>query len=437
MLEKFKKHLELNLPFLVGSRLLIAVSGGIDSMVCLHLLQQLQFNIAVAHCNFQLRGYESLEDALFVEKYTSSHNIPLYSVSFDTKLFVKEKGLSTQVAARKLRYDWFYELVELYDFDYIITAHHADDSMESFFINLSRGTGLEGLIGIPVVNDKVIRPLLPFDRATLHEYATEHSIIWREDSSNATDDYLRNKIRHAVTPVLKELQPQFTVAFLKTQTFLKDSQALVNDAVKIVYEQVVMEREDAIEIDLELLINLQNYKSYLYYWLKIYGFTSWEDIFKMVHSKTGKVVYSPSHILLKDRSFLIVRPFKEQETEVVYEINWDQRDVKLPLNITFCRVTNQSQESKSVIFVDENELKFPLTLQKWKVGDRFYPKGMNGKSKKVSKFLKDKKISLLEKDAIWTLASKNKIVWIIGYRQDERFIVKPNTKNILKIEFTQ
>ena len=218
MLEQFQNHLHAQFPFLQEKKLLIATSGGLDSMVLVDLLKQLPYQIAIAHCNFQLRGIESFEDQKFVQEYAEEQKIPFFTTIFDTKAFAKEYQLSTQVAARELRYNWFYELLETNKYDYILTAHHADDNLETFIINLSRGTGLEGLCGIPTQNEKVIRPLLVYPRAEMEAYADLHQVLWREDSSNASDTYLRNKIRHEIVPVLKENLPNLMQAFQKTQS---------------------------------------------------------------------------------------------------------------------------------------------------------------------------------------------------------------------------
>ena len=214
MQQKFENHIAQNFSFLIGKNLLLATSGGIDSMVMVDLFHKLSFEIAMAHCNFQLRGLESFEDQNFVQNYAQTNEIPLFLTQFDTQAFAKDYKLSTQVAARELRYNWFYELLETKKYDYILTAHHADDNLETFLIHLSRGTGLDGLTGIPAKNGKVIRPLLIFSRDEIEQYAIENSIQWREDSSNASEKYLRNKIRHNLVPILKELNPDFLSSLL-------------------------------------------------------------------------------------------------------------------------------------------------------------------------------------------------------------------------------
>jgi tRNA(Ile)-lysidine synthase len=434
MLDRLKNHITQNFPFLENKKLLLATSGGLDSIVMAQLFNQLDYAIALAHCNFQLRGLESFGDQNFVQDYASTNNIPLFLTQFDTEAFAKDYKLSTQVAARDLRYNWFYELLETEGFDYVLTAHHADDNIETFLINLSRGTGLEGLVGIPAQNDKIIRPLLLFSREEIANYAKENKIEWREDSSNASDKYLRNKIRHDLVPLLKELNPHFIPSFQKTQSYLQESQAMVEDASIMVYQQVAKQEEEGIYFDLNQLRKLPNYTSYLYQWLHEFGFTAWDDIYDLVESQSGKHVFSAEFRLLKDRDSLILSPIDLDAITEEYFIDEGMEDVKIPLNLSFCKVDDIYIPTNSAIFVDQNKLEFPLVLRRWNDGDNFQPFGMEGKSKKVSKLFKDEKLSLLEKENVWILWSGNKIVWVIGIRQDERFRVESKTQNILKIE---
>lgn len=433
MLQEFKNHLALNFPFLEHKKLLLAVSGGIDSMVVTHLFQQLNFQIAIAHCNFQLRGIASFEDQNFVSGYSNSHKIPFFSNQFDTKAFADDYKLSTQVAARELRYNWFYELIELEQYDFIITAHHADDNLETFLINLSRGTGLDGLTGIPTQNDQLIRPLMPFSRQEIEAYAAVNMLQWREDSSNATDVYLRNNIRHHLVPILKELNPNFLSSFQKTQNYLQESQTMVADATALIYQQVAKESGDAIYFDLQQLLKFPNYKSYLYQWLREFGFHAWQDIYNLVKSQSGKHVFSAEFRLLKDRNFLHLTAIKNTNSDAEFLIYENKIDVNLPINLSFEIVDGISVVTKSAIFVDKQKLVYPLLLRNWHEGDVFLPFGMNGKSKKVSKLFKDEKIAQIDKEKIWILCSENKIVWVIGIRQDERFKIEDTTQLQLKI----
>ena len=434
MLGQFENHISNHFPFLQGKKLLLAVSGGLDSMVLVHLFQQLNYEIVVLHCNFQLRGLESFEDQQFIQEYSNTNAIPFVFTQFDTEAFAADFKVSIQVAARELRYSWFYEQLAIQKGDFILTAHHADDNLETFLINLSRGTGLEGLTGIPAQNEKVIRPLLSFSRQQMEEYASVNKLKWREDSSNASDKYLRNKIRHHLVPLLKELNPNFMSSFEKTQSFLSEAQELVDDAAIMVYQQVAREEGEDIYFDLVRLLKLPNYSSYLYQWLKEFGFTAWDDIYELVTSQSGKQVVAPYFRLIKDRDCLILSPLPSQENQQEFKIESIESKVKFPLNLDFSTVSKIGVASDSTIFVDEDKLVFPLTLRHWNEGDVFQPFGMEGKSKKVSKLFKDEKLSLIDKEKVWLLCSNNQVVWVVGIRQDERFKIDPNSKKLLKIE---
>ena len=435
MQQKFQNHISEFFPFLNGKKLLLATSGGIDSMVMVELFRKMPFEIAMVHCNFQLRGLESFEDQKFIQDYAEANDVKLFLTHFDTEAFAKEYKLSIQLAARELRYHWFQEIIDLEKFDYILTAHHADDNAETFFINLTRGTGIEGLTGIPSQNGNVIRPLLIFSREEIENFAKENYVNWREDSSNVSDKYLRNKIRHHLVPILKELNSDFLSSFQKTQTYLQESQTMVADASIMVYQQVAKEIGNGTHFDLKKLKQLSNYKSYLYQWLRDFGFTAWQDIYDLVDGQTGKQVYSKDFRLLKNRESLILVSKNEAEETEEFLIEKIQNKVNIPLNLIICKVADISVVSNTTIFVDEDKLDYPLVLRKPIKGDFFNPFGMNGKTKKLSKLFKDEKKSLIEKENTWVLCSDNKIVWVIGVRQDERFKIETTTKNIVKIEF--
>ena len=433
MLQKLQNHLQANFPFLKENKLLLAISGGIDSMVLLDLFLKTNYEIAVLHCNFSLRNSESDGDEEFVKQFCEERKIPFFIEKFDTKQFAEDYKISIQIAARKLRYAWFYEQLEVLKFDYILTAHHLDDNLETFLINLSRGTGLDGLTGIPAQNDKIIRPLLSFSREEIENYAKENNLKWREDSSNLSDKYLRNKIRHNIVPILKEINPAFLDSFQKTQYFLKEAQSIVNDGEYIIYKEVVTEKEDGIvHFNLKKLLQMPNYGAYLYQWLKEFGFTAWNDINNLAYAQSGKQVFSEHYVLLKDRDFLILSQKKNLDNQEFFLIINKEEIVNFPINIAFCNVSDISIANSNCIFVDEEKLHFPLMIRKWEEGDSFYPFGMQGK-KKLSKYFKDEKLSLVDKANQWLLCSDNQIVWVIGKRQDERFKVETNTTNILQI----
>ena len=433
MIEKFKIHISTNFPFLKGKKLLLATSGGLDSMVMAHLFNALDYEFALAHCNFQLRGLESFGDQKFVQDFADANNIPVFITQFDTQTFANVYKFSTQVAARELRYNWFYELLETENYDYILTAHHSDDNIETFLIHLVRGSGLDGFTGIPAQNELVIRPLLAFSRAEISNYASANAVLWREDSSNSSDKYLRNKIRHDLVPILKELNSNFLTSFQNTQKYLKEAQAMVEDATIMIYQQVATEIDDEIHFDIEKLTKLPNYKSYLYQWLKEFGFSAWDDIYDLVTSQSGKQVFSGEFRLLKDRHFLILSPMNEIDATEEYFIDENQKEVNLPIKLSFCNKDYNPNTDNSIIFVDGDKLKYPLVLKRYEKGAVFQPFGMNGNSKKVSKLFKDEKLSLLQKENTWILYSDNEIVWVVGIRQDERFKIENTTINSLQI----
>lgn len=431
MQDKFHNHIHLNFPFLMKSKFFIAVSGGIDSMVLVHLFQNIGFQFAILHCNFQLRGKESDADMDFVRNYADKFDIPWSIGHFDTKAYAKEMKCSTQVAARELRYDWFDEQLAEKEFDYIVTAHHADDSLETFVINLSRGTGLDGLLGIPAMNDTILRPMLIFSREDIETYAKENAIQWREDSSNATDNYLRNKIRHHLVPVLKDINSNFLDSFQNTIQYLQQSKSMVDDAAGLVFMEVCEEINDEYHFNIAKLKQLENRNAYLFHWLQSFGFTAWEDIYNLIDAQSGKQVFSETHVLLKDRKFLILS-LKNQIRSESFLLHKFDLQVNFPLKFAFCNVTDISETNSNTIFVDEDKLQFPLVLRKWEKGDYFYPFGMNGK-KKLSKYFKDEKFSLIDKSSTWLLCSDNQIVWVVEKRQDERFKITENTTKTLQI----
>jgi len=434
MLSRLKNHLSKDLTFLENKKLLLAMSGGIDSMVLAHLFKALRYDICIAHCNFGLRGDESDGDENFVRKFAIENDIKVFVTHFDTKAFASDAKLSVQVAARQLRYTWFEELLQNNTLDYLVTAHHQDDAIETFLINFTRGTGLQGLTGIPQQNGNVIRPLLPFSRDDIESYARENNITWREDSSNASDKYLRNKLRHDIVPVLKTLNPSFGTSFAQTLLSLQQAQSLVDDASFMVYKQVVNDLDNQKQINISQLVRLQNYKAYLYQWFSPFGFTAWDDIYNLIDSQSGKYVTAGNFRLSKNRDNLILERIPEVKDEV-YKILQNEQKTTNPIGLRLEKVDFFKENStKNVIFVNNDLIKFPLFVRKWREGDYFYPSGMNGQKKKVSKYFKDEKFSLSDKENTWLLCTENEIIWVIGHRADNRFKVTGNTTQILKIE---
>ncbi|HMQ42746.1 MAG: tRNA lysidine(34) synthetase TilS [Confluentibacter sp.] len=436
MQNAFQDHINAKLPFLKKSKLLIAISGGMDSVVLARLCHNLGFKMALAHCNFNLRGNESDADEHFVLQLAEDLDLEVFVESFDTNIFAEQQKLSIQMAARKLRYDWFEALAEQLHFDYVLTAHHADDNLETFLINLTRGTGLEGLTGIPEVQGKLVRPLLPFSRETIEAFAKKSHFTWRDDTSNASTKYVRNKLRHYVIPVLKQINPSLLLSFQNTMNNLNDTASIVNESIKKVSDRAVETLDNhQIKFKISEFKKLNNPKAYLFELLKAYGFTEWNDVANLLNAQSGKQVFSETWRLIKDRNYLLLseRPKEIAETMTVFEAD---DFIDTPFGTLFLsEVDAVAETGKSLIFVDKEALRFPLTIRKWQKGDVFYPAGMTGK-KKLSKYFKDEKFSLLDKENTWLLCTQTAIVWVIGKRADNRFRVTEHTKQILKIELT-
>ncbi len=440
MKEQFLSHIKKHLPFIQHKKLLVTVSGGLDSIVLFTLCKQLEMDIAVAHCNFNLRGEESDEETQFVEKTMQEAQITFFKKYFDTKAYAKEKKVSTQMAARELRYSWFQELVQEHAYDYILTAHHRNDTAETLLINLSRGSGIKGLIGIPRHNSNVVRPLLDFSRKQIEAFANSHSIKWKEDSSNASDDYVRNNLRHHAIPALEKANPNFLEGLANTQDSLNQTLTLL----EIYKEQLKQEfcypinsisGPSGFAIDLEKLSTHPAQDAVLFALLKEYEFTAWEDIYSLKSAQPGKQIYAEKYSLLKDRSTLQLMPRDTKATIPVVWIQEDQNEVngehwKLSLE----EVATYTSTANSEIFVSKERLIFPLQIRSWQEGDFFFPLGLGGK-KKLSKYFKDEKLSLRDKQEVKILCSGTDIVWVVGMRPDDRFKVIKETQTILKISY--
>lgn len=421
MYNLFSKHIKKEFSFLKESKLLVCVSGGVDSMVLINLLNRLKYNVSIAHCNFNLRDDESDIDEDFVKNYAITNSIPFFSKSFITRI----PKHSMQMAARNLRYKWFYSVLKVEELDYIITAHHLDDSLETFILNLSRASGIEGLAGIKQLNDIIVRPLLIFSKNEILNYAKTNNIKWREDSTNKKNDYQRNQIRNEIIPLLKKLHPNFLDQSKKTMTFLKESNLIIENYIQIIKNENFNLKDDEIFVSKDFIKNNSNLIFHLF---KEYNFKYSDQILELCNSLSGKIIESNTHILLSNRSNLVVKE-KTNRIDQTFEVGIKGLLSPIEMNIEVGEF--KTKFNKKSIYLSKKEIDFPLYLRKWKKGDVFFPFGMKGK-KTVSKYYKDEKMSFFDKQNQWLLCNNDEIVWVVGKRPDRRFFKDNNAS--LKIE---
>lgn len=441
MLEKIIEKIFSNFPNIKEEKLLLAVSGGIDSMVMLDIFMKIGAQVDVVHCNFRLRGAESDGDEKFVVDYCKKNSINYYVEQFETKSIAENFKLSIQEMARELRYNLFYNLSEEYFYDKVLTAHNLNDSFETFIINLSRGTGIDGLLGIPIQNKNFIRPINFLTREEIFEYANLYNIEWREDSSNKENNYLRNKIRHQLTPFFEEINPSFFKSFSKTLNNLNHTKILEREELDTSFLHFLKQnKKNEFVLNIEYFLeNIPNVSAYLYGWYNTFGFKDWVAIENLLYAETGKIVEGTACYLIKDKKSLVLK-FKNVDmdellnNEDVFLFNHDQDFINFGVTLSKEIVTKENKSTLNKIYVDQDSLKFPLVVRKFRKGDNIFPSKMDG-SKKVSKFFKDQKMSLFEIESTYLLTTfDDQVIWIIGHRTDRRFEVNKNTKTIIKFE---
>ncbi|WP_303917779.1 tRNA lysidine(34) synthetase TilS [Draconibacterium sediminis] len=419
-----------------GQKILLAISGGIDSMVLLHLFERSEFEYGIAHCNFRLRGDESDGDEAFVREQVEQHGTAAHFETFDTIEYASLKGISIEMAARELRYGFFERIRKEYEYDCIVTAHHQDDLIETFFLNLSRKTGIKGLTGIKEKKGKLIRPLLFASREDIEKYAAENSISYREDSSNNEVVFQRNFLRHKILPLFSELNPAFKKNFMASVDNLKVAYDVYKDAVGDEIQAVLTKDKEQSVISIPALQNASHPKTVLLEILSGYGFNASvvDSVFQSLETHSGKQFFSKTHRLVKDRDAFFIQELTNDEDRVYY-IEEDDMELFAPFNISIERLDANDFsiiKDPTIACIDLDEVQFPLLMRKWQQGDYFQPLGMTG-FKKVSDFFIDRKMPLHEKENTWLLCSGKKIVWIMGQRLDNRFKVTPSTKHVLKI----
>ncbi|MEM7107561.1 MAG: tRNA lysidine(34) synthetase TilS [Bacteroidota bacterium] len=433
MLDKFLQKVKTKGLFSTDSNLLVAASGGIDSMTLCHLLREGGFKFSVAHCNFKLRGAESKQDEKLVMEWCGFKSIPFYSKSFQTKRHAKNHGVSIQMAARFLRYQWFNDLAKAMDFQFILTAHNLDDSLETSLFNFTKGTGLRGLIGIPEVKNNLVRPLLTFSRREIQKFATENKVRWREDASNSDSKYQRNRLRHRVIPELKPINPSLLSTYKNSKVRLAESHSYLMRVISKKFEPFLSQSGQDIFIKTLELTSVVELEFLLYPYHFRYNQLN-AILEACLSGGSGKLFFSASHQLNIDRDQIIISPvtgdfyesvIHSEDEEFIHEF------YKLKMSVR--------PASEGVLFtsksasLDFDKLSFPLKFRKWHTGDVFYPLGMKGK-KKVSDYMIDCKIPLNLKERVGVLESDGAIVWIVGHRIDDRFKVTDQTKRIYQVE---
>ncbi len=413
---------------------LLALSGGVDSMVLAYLLLKHPVTFSVGHANFQLRGSDSDADQTLVQDFCNQHQIPCFVQRFDTLTYAEQLGISIQMAARELRYQWFESVMQENGLELLLTAHHADDSLETFFINLGRGTGIKGLLGIPEQNDKIFRPLLTFSKEEILHYAKVNQIAFREDSSNAKTNYQRNWFRHQIIPLLKENQPEFLNQAMQTMQHLQAVHQFAEGMVQNHLQLLLQKETDNIQsINIVQLKAIPGFQYVLHAWLSPFGFTAWDDIYQLLDASSGKTIYSKNYRLLKNREQLLLQPLTLHVEEEFYEVNASSSN--LPIHLywkEYTEIPSEYEGDSSVVYLDKDSLNLPMQLRRWQKGDYFYPFGMQGK-KKLSKYFKDEKFSIIDKENTWVLCSNNQIVWVVGHRMDSRFKISSKTKHIVQL----
>jgi tRNA(Ile)-lysidine synthase len=447
----FTEYIQQNQLFQPADRLLLAVSGGADSLVLAWLIKKAGYAFGIAHCNFQLRGEESSRDEAFVTEIAKTLEVPLFVKRFETRDYAEEKKISIQVAARELRYEWFKEILEKKDqpvlqggiiheqapFQFIVTAHHRDDNIETVLMNFCKGTGIRGLKGMLPRQDKIVRPLLFAAKEEILVFAQNHQLSWIEDSSNEEIKYTRNYFRKVVIPAIEKIYPHVQENVANSINRFQDTADLYNQAVARHKKRLLETKGNMVQVPVLKLLKSSPRHTLIYEIIKNFGFTPQQvaEVEKLLTSESGKYCASSTHRILRNRAWLLITSLEASDEQValldkedastffdqkVLQLNWlKDSEIKISTN-------------NSLAVLDASEIRFPLIIRKWKAGDYFYPLGMK-KKKKLSRFFIDQRLSLVEKEKVWVVESSKKIVWVIGLRIDDRFKVTDTTRQAIQL----
>jgi tRNA(Ile)-lysidine synthase len=429
----------LNISNTIDQKFILAVSGGKDSMALAHLCKSENLNIVIAHCNFMLRGQESIDDEEFVRSYCTSNQITFESIRFNTKTACKELGMSTQETARILRYDWFEKIRLQHHANYILTAHHANDLAETFIFNAARGSGINGLSGIPKKNGVVLRPLVMVSQNTINEYITAHQVPFRNDSSNLSDDYTRNYIRHQIIPKLIEVNNHAIEHIAKSTQILQEAQIIIIEKLNEIIDQHSTYNGSTLIIDNSIINKLPYYRYLLHHWLSPFGFNSNQinEITNSLHC-SGKTWNTPTHLLLLNRDELRIEKLTDEDTNTLFfEKNFPDKFTFNGYHFEVTYIDKKQLDFKAdLLYFDAEKMNFPITIRTWNKGDSFKPLGMLN-NKKVSDFFIDLKIDLMKKNRLPIICTDHQIIAVVPYRIDDRYKITNSTNTILRLKVTQ
>lgn len=449
LLQHFQVYFHQQFPHLTTNncKLLLAVSGGLDSVVLADILHKTNTEFAIAHCNFKLRGAESERDETFVKTLAQQYNKELFVTHFNTKIYAEENKLSIQEAARNLRYNWFTNIVTDWKNAekeqgnrqfFIATAHHANDNIETLLINFFRGTGISGLHGILPKQNQLLRPLLFATREQIKQYAAENNLQWVEDSSNTSEKYTRNFFRLNLLPALKDIYPNVEQNLLQNIERFGEVETLYKQAITLHIKKLVDPKGNELHIPVLKLKKAEPQHSILWEIIKNFAFTAAQvnDVKKLLDAESGKYVASATHRIIKNRNWLIVAPLQTTDAANILIEKKDKEIVFEGGSVQFAILDIDKvnlSTSPLIAAIDAAQVSYPFLLRKYKLGDYFYPLGMQ-KKKKLNRFFIDQKLSATDKEKVWVIEANKKIVWIVGYRIDDRFKITPNTKNALLIK---